>query len=658
MIQDTPQKVILMHSDIDGSHLELQPTNLRSSHPPANEPKDVPPFIRIIRTMAARGFPTALSYTLSIQYWIIGLMVAYLSDEAINTDSATTMPTTSIATSNQTTQTLYPHKLTTEYSNSEATSPAASAIIMVALNSITYTFFSFLYAENLAGSEIKGFIDLCTNLLELYNQLKTANQDNDKLLVDISTFEDNAKIQKLFASLNKDSNTSAPFSSSPDSSLLEETATSYENTDLATTVNSTHTTEESLLERKKKLLRSTINNQRRELASLNQAGIIAAIPLIPIPMLILGYLDRILLLASVDPEVCEVVGRFMSYYIWALPGFFTRIAAERMLFVLDKELSAMGIGLGSLSIGTAIAGVLGLLTDLAEKGIATGFIVESYLTAAAYIAYACLDESMKPFEFYNFSNLTIEILKKYFIYIFRSGSPFAISFGNEGSVSILLLIYACILGKTALAQLEFQQGVFLFVFLFAAATGHIHYIETSKLVGKEDYVGTTKQAIYGFASTCIFAGAATLTAAAILSIWSAFDSEEDSAGLRSIFSAAVFVDGARYLMLCGQRSMNDNIPSTLISAGGLWAGIIIGGLTLLSESRCIEYIAASYLFGEVLALGGLGTFRFRQFVNPTFLKNHLTKKITPKTSVKKHSIYEMVKRPTTNLTAEEKVELV
>jgi|GEM_PF-1975981 len=618
------------------------------------KPKDatLPPFIRIIRKMAARGFPTAISYTLSIQFWIIGLMIAYLSDLASNSNSVVTtyMHTTLSALFNETTQLLNPAEPTTqeisESVSSAATSPAASAIITVALSSITFAFFSFLYAENLKGSEIKGFIDLCTKLIKLYGELEASNQNSDKLLLDIQSLENNPKIWELF---NNHSLQSFDTSGLP---LLDPPIDQQIDSALADTALGSP---EAALSTEEKIdrLRAAIGEHRRELAALNQAGIIAAIPLMPAPMLILGFLDRILLAGGIDPDVCNVVGSFMQYYIWAIPGIFTRIAAERMLFVLDRELWAMGIGLVSLAIGTLIAGILGLHTDLAERGVAIGFIVESYLIAAAYIAFACIDKVMKPYQFYNFLKLTKKRLNKYLKYIFRTGTPFAISFANEGSVSILLLVYACILGKTALAQLEFEQGVFLFVFLIAAATGHIHYLETSQLVGQKDYIGTTQQARFGLASTAIFAASATLAAATVLSIWSAYESNEDSTSLRVIFSFAVSVDAVRYLTLCGQRSMGDNVKSTVISAACLWAGMIAGGLTLLSDSRRIEYVAGSYLSGEILALAGLLTFRFRPMMNVNYLERHLTKK----SGSRIHSILDSAKRAVTE-SPSETIELI
>ncbi len=147
-----------------------------------------------------------------------------------------------------------------------------------------------------------------------------------------------------------------------------------------------------------------LERNRKKIASINHNGFWLS-GLISIPLLaLINNIKPLLMHMGQDEEVSEVTQQFLQTYSPAIPALLLRIATEQMLFSFKKANAAMNLGLMSLGLGTGASlllahGKMGF-PKLGARGIALGYVIESYMTATFFALYLAKHPDFKLFSFF------------------------------------------------------------------------------------------------------------------------------------------------------------------------------------------------------------------------------------------------------------------
>jgi len=340
-----------------------------------------------------------------------------------------------------------------------------------------------------------------------------------------------------------------------------------------------------------------------------------------------------------DEQVAALTEHFLQFYSPAIPGLMLRIAIEQLMFAFGRAKQAMGFGLISLAIGSALSVLLGNgwlgFPKLGPSGIALGYVVEAYLTACAYSAYIALHPDFRQFSFFRvfsrFENQWQQLREMLWV-----GASIAASVSSEMAMSLSLAIFSGVLGATQQAAMSYLSQYISFNFLLTAGFGQGCSQELNRAVGARDYGNASRLAKYGLVTTLIYTTTAPIIFAFApgLLIVSSSNHSQIEALLRylsPIMSAGVIVDAARYNLIQQLRVLGDVKAATIISVSALALGIMVSGLLSVKTNMGLYGVALGYSGGIFLATPGL-LYRWRQRVNPLTMRQLLEQPERPESS--------------------------
>lgn len=356
--------------------------------------------------------------------------------------------------------------------------------------------------------------------------------------------------------------------------------------------------------------------KRTRISAVNRSGLtIAAMTTVP-TFLVLFFAQGVATnVFRQDEKVASIAQEYLSIYAFAVPAVFARMTFEQIIFALGKSRDAMYCGLTSFTIGTLISVWFGFggfgINAMGLKGIASGFVVESYLIALMYGVYLQRKSECREFNFFNLFNVDKEIIKGVTFQILNWSIPIFFTMSTELFMDFMVGMIAGIISLQAQAALSSVMQFIFFTFILSAAFGLACQQEVGREIGAECYQKTSQLARYGLVTTLTY-----ITPLCVLvSIWPTFlqnilNSRDDNivgttSILMPIMAVGIVFDAARYTMLRTLRSLADSWVPAAISFVGLAMGLSLSAALGLSTELGIYGVGVGYSVGLTFATIGL-----------------------------------------------------
>lgn len=307
---------------------------------------------------------------------------------------------------------------------------------------------------------------------------------------------------------------------------------------------------------------------------------------------------------SQDEHIAELTQDFLRVYSIAVPALMTRISTEQMMFAFGRAKEAMVLGSVNLIIGTGLSLWLGK-GSLGSKGIALGYVAETYLTSLAYALYLAKHKDFSKFEFFHIFKRfrgQMQQLKE----LLETGGSIATSVASEMLMALSVGVFAGVLGTPEQSSMTYINQYVFFNFLLLSGFGMACSQEVNRLIGAKQYANASRIGKYGLLTTMIYSTPIPLLFAIVpnlLIISSADQSEIENIlkYLAPIMSAGVIIDSLRYNLLQQERVLNDTKTSTYISVTALTMGITSSALLGLKTSMGVYGVALGFTGGVILA---------------------------------------------------------
>ena len=316
-----------------------------------------------------------------------------------------------------------------------------------------------------------------------------------------------------------------------------------------------------------------------------------------------------------DRAVSEVAQTFLRPYAFALPGIYLRTVYEQMMFVKNKTVAAMLMGITTFAIGTAISiwlcfGWLGV-KEQGYQGIAIGYVIESYLIAAAYALYARFHSAFKDFQLFRVFGFNRALVRRVNKEINHQAFAMTFAMGNELLLDFLMGVISGMISTVAQAAMSFVMQFVYCVFLLMAALGITNQIKVGQAVGAQQYAKASQTARYGVLvslSWLLPPAVIIMAYPSLLQILFGRTSPEIAAisdKVARIVSVGIIFNAIRTTVLQQMRALKDTWASALISACCLWVGIALSALLGTQSSLSINGVAIGYSMGLMLAAAAL-----------------------------------------------------
>lgn len=356
--------------------------------------------------------------------------------------------------------------------------------------------------------------------------------------------------------------------------------------------------------------------KRARISAVNRSGLMivggAAIP----TFLVLFFSQAVATtIFRQDEKVAGIAQEYLRPYALAVPGVLARIAFEQIIFAIGKTRHAMYMGLGSFTVGILSAIWLGLsnwgIPALGLKGIALGFMIESYLIALMFGIYIHRKSECKEFQFFNLFNVQKEIIHGVTSHLLNWAGPFLFMLASELLMTFAVGVIAGKISSPAQAALSFMMQFIFFAYIFCDSFGLACQQEVGRLVGAKCYQGASQLARYslGVALVCI------TPICILVSAWPALLQKmlnnqdesivETTSILTPIMTTGIIFDAARYTMLQGLRSLADRWGATIISSAGLAIGLGLSAVLGLTTELGVYGVGIGYSAGLAIATLGL-----------------------------------------------------
>ncbi len=356
-----------------------------------------------------------------------------------------------------------------------------------------------------------------------------------------------------------------------------------------------------------------LNEKKEIIASTNaNALLIASVAAIP-STLLLYYSNGVL--ASVFQQEAAVVQATQPYlrtFAFAIPGLLSRLSLEQIMFSFKKTKPAMLMGLTNLGVGVVIALGLGFGFDTevikipkwGPRGVALGFLVETYMSALAYGLYVAFNKDIRKFQFFNAILRRVQNGAQQRWDILKLGRSISFTTCLELSIMLMVGIFSGLAGTRSQAamtyymQFAYFQLIVLMAFSFSCAQ------ELSRAIGSIHYLEANRVGRYGFLTTMLWLTPASLVFALYPKGLASDASNEILAVLEPlapIMSAGVIFEMIRYNLLQQLRAMDDLAIPNIISFLGTSLGILLMGILGLRTSLGVNGVAVGYLLGVGLS---------------------------------------------------------
>lgn len=319
------------------------------------------------------------------------------------------------------------------------------------------------------------------------------------------------------------------------------------------------------------------------------------------------------LLVSVFQQNSDIAGYaqdFLRIYSFAIPGLMARMGLEQIMFGFGKTKPAMYMGISSFAVGTLIAAGLGFgvealnIPKMGSQGVATGFVIESYLIAIAFAAYVYASPTCRDYKFFHNIAQNIKNNKAQLSNILSIGG--AITFTNAVDLAMILSvgIFSGIIGTDQQSAMSFIMQFVYFQFVFLAAFSFSTAQEVSREIGAKKYHQANQIAKYGLLTTMSYMVVLPVIFAAYPKALEAISGNGVTSNvsnilktLTPIMALAVVLDAVRFHLNQQLRACNDlSVPST-IAFSGMSVTIILAATLGLDTSLGINGEATGYALG-------------------------------------------------------------
>lgn len=160
-----------------------------------------------------------------------------------------------------------------------------------------------------------------------------------------------------------------------------------------------------------------------------------------------------------DSAVARSAQQFLRPYAFAIPGLMARITFEQVIFSFGKAKAAMWMALASFSVGASLSILFGFgkpgFPAMRQKGVALGFVVESYLTALSYGLFVKFNQDCKEFNFYKVSIDRIRRNLDNLLDIVRMGMMIDFTAAIELLLTLSVVIFSGLLGTEQEAAMSY-----------------------------------------------------------------------------------------------------------------------------------------------------------------------------------------------------------
>jgi multidrug resistance protein, MATE family len=372
-----------------------------------------------------------------------------------------------------------------------------------------------------------------------------------------------------------------------------------------------------------------LQEMRDYIAGYNRNALLMSLCIMP-PVVASLYFSKSLLtdVFQQDAATSEIAQNFLRPYSFAVPGILARMCFEQIMFSFGRPKPAMIMGLASLATGTALSAALGFgdfgAKKFGSKGIAFGYVAEAYVTTLLYGLYIAAHKDFNKFHFFNLFK-RVEKSASQLKEMLAMAGPISFSVANELAMSLSMGILAGLVGTKEQAALTSAMQCVFFSFIPLAAFGQACSQEVSREIGAKHYQNSSRIGKFGLLTTMGYMIPFPLACAIeprLLTLAVGGNQENTLQILKYLMpmiSAGVIFDSARYNVLQQLRSLGDMKGSTIISVGGLSAGVVVAGLLGLKTQAGIYGVAAGYTGGIMLSGAGL-MLRWLKRIEPMHIK--------------------------------------
>ncbi|MCD6055977.1 MAG: mdtK [Gammaproteobacteria bacterium] len=372
------------------------------------------------------------------------------------------------------------------------------------------------------------------------------------------------------------------------------------------------------------------NRLKASIESINVNGLFIAAG-VTIPAFIALYCSQpILTLFHQDEHVVESAAAFLETYAFAIPGVMVRAAIEQVMFGFAQSRPAMWIGLVNLSIGTALSAILGFgllgAPKLAQRGVALGFVIESYLTMLCYGLFVKFGQAFRGFNFFTFSSEKIREHVDILIQMLKLGGTISFTMVIELALPLSVSILSGLEGTESQSAMAYCLQFIYFESIMVVAFAMSCSQELSRALGAKELTNAQHTAKYGLLTGLIYLIPLPVFFALYpkaLEIISGGASEEVSHILRilvPIMSAGIIFEFPRFTMLQELRALGDLFVPNVITTIGMLMGI--GSAALLGKVLGIYGVGAGYTLGTMTTACMLMPRWWNKIESLTDEKNH------------------------------------
>lgn len=362
---------------------------------------------------------------------------------------------------------------------------------------------------------------------------------------------------------------------------------------------------------------NTREQEKEKIESTNiNSLLIAAIATVPAASL-LYYAKPILVSVFGQSESIALVAQsFLRIFVIAVPGLFTRIALEPILFSLGKTTQAMLMALSSFFVGGSLSVLLSFNANSDslisyEQGIALGLVAEAYLTAISYGLFIKFNTECQEFDFFKVSIERIRRNLSGLKEILRLGGSITFTVAIELALTLSAGIFSGLLGVEQQAAMSYCTQLIYFEFIFTAAFGFSCTQEIRRELKAGRFTDAEKIGKYGLLTTLIYLTPLPVIFAAYpkaLEYISGGVSETVATTLTTlvpIVSAGVVLNSVYYNLLQQTRALNDLLIPNIIAFIGLSSGIGLSAGLGLETVLDVNGVGAGYTIGIGLTAGAL-----------------------------------------------------
>lgn len=356
----------------------------------------------------------------------------------------------------------------------------------------------------------------------------------------------------------------------------------------------------------------SIQHKKAKLAGINRNGLMISAVVTPPIMATMIYAKPLLVALGQDEEVAQFTQDYLRPYSLAVPAILSRFCTEQFIFSFKHAPAAMLMALPNFVIGTGLATWFGYggfgMPALGARGVAYGYVIESYATSICFALYISQMKTFKDYPFYNFTGNwqgNSKELKKLLTLSFPIASS-VISYLLVNSITALM---SGLQGTNQQAAWSYIAGFSFFIYILYAAFGQGTTQELARKIGQQHFNNANTIGTLGLLTTLAYITPPTVAIAIkpelLTYIFGHSNSDEVKAILKSVAPVAamsILSSAAALNLLLQFRSLNKAGKSSTIYISGLSAGTLLAYLLGFHTPMGLAGIATGFFWGEAFVL--------------------------------------------------------